>query len=61
MDHIQRVRRAAAAKRRAERAYVDAIIAAHEAGFAYSEIAEAADVSRQAARQLVIAKKGASS
>jgi hypothetical protein len=59
MSELARVRRAAAARRRAEEAYrqavVDAIAELEAAGVrdAYAQVAHAAGVSRQAVRQLM--------
>jgi hypothetical protein len=55
---LERVRRAVAAKGRAEREYRSALLAAHAAGAGYAAIAAAAGVSRQAVRQLLLAEQG---
>jgi DNA-directed RNA polymerase specialized sigma24 family protein len=47
------VRRAAQTKDRADASYRSALQAAYEAGHSYSDIARAAQVSRQAVRQLI--------
>lgn len=53
-DPLHSVKRAAQAKRRAEKAYRSAVVAAREAGHSYPEIARAAGTSRQAIRQLLL-------
>jgi hypothetical protein len=63
-DRLREVRRAAAARRRAELAYTAALVAAVEAleqagvRDAFAQVAEAAGVSRQAVRQLVARARG---
>jgi DNA-directed RNA polymerase specialized sigma24 family protein len=50
---LSQVKRAARTKTRADASYRSALQAAYEAGHSYSDIARAAQVSRQAVRQLL--------
>jgi predicted transcriptional regulator len=57
-DELAAVKRAAKRKREADQAYRDSIAAAHEAGFPFVEIAEAAGVTRQSVRVIVRRRQG---
>jgi predicted DNA-binding protein YlxM (UPF0122 family) len=50
-EPLERVRRAAESKRRAQEEYRAALAAAHEGGFSFAEIARTLHVTRQAIRQ----------
>jgi transcriptional regulator with XRE-family HTH domain len=52
-DPLARVKRASEAKRRAEHEYRSALEAGREAGLSFADMAKAAGVSRQAARQML--------
>jgi hypothetical protein len=47
------VKRVAKTKRRAEQSYRETLVAAHEAGHSFIEIAKAAGIRRQSARELI--------
>ena len=49
-NELARVKRAAAAKRRAEQRYRETLVAAFAVGHGYAEIAKAAGISRQTVR-----------
>jgi DNA-binding CsgD family transcriptional regulator len=49
-NELARVKRAAAAKRRAGQRYRETLVAAFAAGYGYAEIAKAAGISRQTVR-----------
>jgi DNA-directed RNA polymerase specialized sigma24 family protein len=51
---LDRVTRAASQQQRSAEQYRAALLAAREAGYTYTEIAEAAGVSKQAVRQLLL-------
>lgn len=56
-DPLARVKRAASAKRRAEREYRSALEAAHAAGASFVELARLVGVSRQAVREFLTERK----
>jgi hypothetical protein len=56
-DPLRRVKNAWAAKHRAEQECRDAAQAARQAGYTFTAIAQAAGVSRQAARKLLTPKE----
>ncbi len=54
MTGLERVKRASSRKRSAEEEYLAALRAAWDAGHEYADIARAAGISRQAARQILV-------
>ena len=60
MKPLERVARAAAARRRANEQYRSALVAAHDAGIGYVEIARSAGVARQTIRKQLLRKEGRS-
>ena len=56
-DPLDRVRRATVAKEKAAREYRAALLAAIAAGRSYADVARAAGISRQAARQLATGRE----
>jgi len=53
-DPLARVKRAAAARRRAEHEYRAALLAARAAGYSLAQVGEAAGITRQGVRKLTM-------
>jgi regulator of protease activity HflC (stomatin/prohibitin superfamily) len=53
-DPLARVKRATSARRRAEREYRAALLAAREAGYSLAQVGDAAGITRQGVRKVTV-------